>query len=344
MRLRRSDYSACLLARRALLGVLLRLVPALLAAACGCSVKSPAPVGSVVAEGTGEVSQSVESIEPQHPRNGSSAAPASPTPLGGFVTDLCLRLGERYDVSTRDISAGVLDLGPSGYAMVNGDVVRYGASLPKLLILVAAFEEEARDSLALDDETRSELVRMIRASSNEDAAALVSKLSLDAVIKVADSPRYGLHDPERGGLWTGKRYMVDEAPEVDPASGLTHTATVRQLLRFYSMLDHGLLVSGKASEEMRRIFVDPTVPLTPNMFAGALADRDVTMLRKWGQWEDFYGDSALIEGPNRRYVMTALLQSPQGEAFLRDFAVAVDDYFAEAVGDPTPWAADAQSS
>ena len=56
-----------------------------------------------------------------------------------------------------------------------------------------------------------------------------------------------------------------------------------------------------------------------------LAGRDVEIRRKWGSWEDWLHDTAVVTGPDRRYVLVALTHHPQGDAYLVDLAVAVDD-------------------
>ena len=57
----------------------------------------------------------------------------------------------------------------------------------------------------------------------------------------------------------------------------------------------------------------------------ALAGRRVTLLRKWGSYEDWLHDTAIIEGPNRRYVLVALTHHPRGDDYLEDLAREVDD-------------------
>ena len=58
-------------------------------------------------------------------------------------------------------------------AGVNPDVMLYAASLPKIAILLGAFVKIERGELPLNDETRAELTRMIRKSSNKDATAVL---------------------------------------------------------------------------------------------------------------------------------------------------------------------------
>ncbi|MGZ7039488.1 MAG: serine hydrolase, partial [Thermoanaerobaculia bacterium] len=49
------------------------------------------------------------------------------------------------------------------------------------------------------------------------------------------------------------------------------------------------------------------------------------ILRKWGSWEDWFHDTADIQGPGRHYVLVALTHHPRGDEYLSDLATAVDD-------------------
>ena len=100
---------------------------------------------------------------------------------------------------------------------------------------------------------------------------------------------------------------------------------MRQVLRFYQLLDRGLLVSPEASAKMRAIFLSPDIPADDHKFVRALAGRNLTILRKWGSWEDWLHDTALIEGPGRRYVLVGLTHHVNGDAYLEDLGREVDD-------------------
>jgi beta-lactamase class A len=136
----------------------------------------------------------------------------------------------------------------------------------------------------------------------------------------------GFYDAQRGGgIWVGKHYGPNSERIGDPVADHSHAATVRQLLRFYWLLDQERLVSPAASRQMRAIFLSPAIPHDPLKFVKGLEGRELTILRKWGSYEDWLHDSALIEGPKRRYVLVALTHHPQGDAYLEELARDVDD-------------------
>ena len=49
------------------------------------------------------------------------------------------------------------------------------------------------------------------------------------------------------------------------------------------------------------------------------------LFRKSGSWQNFHADSILVWGPERRYILVALTEDPDGEKILRDLALKVDN-------------------
>jgi beta-lactamase class A len=238
------------------------------------------------------------------------------------------QLREKYGMTTEQTAVGVLDLRDHRLAMIHPDRIEYAASVAKIGILLAYFQLHPEAATSLDAETQHELGLMIKASSNEMAAKHSRLLGLREIQKVLND--YGFYDANRGGgIWMGKHYGPNSERIGDPVADHSHAATVRQLLRFYWMLDTEQLVSPAASKKMREIFLSPDVPHDDLKFVKALADRNLVMLRKWGSYEDYLHDTALIEGPNRRYVLVALTHHVSGDNYLEDLARAVDDVMAK---------------
>jgi beta-lactamase class A len=176
----------------------------------------------------------------------------------------------------------------------------------------------------LDAPTRQEFGRMIKASDNEIAAKYSQQLGLKAIQGVLDAD--GFYDAQHGGgLWIGKHYNKAGERYVDPVGGHSHAATVRQLIRYYLMLEQGKLVSPAASKTMREIFASPDIAPLNDRFVKGLAGRDVQLIRKSGWWEDWSHDTAVVTGGGRHYIIVVLTHHPKGEAYLVDFAAAVDD-------------------
>ena len=110
----------------------------------------------------------------------------------------------------------------------------------------------------------------------------------------------------------------------------SHAATVRQLLRYYLMLEQGTLVSPAASRTMREIFASPDISHEELKFVKGLSGRNLQILRKSGTWEEWLHDTADITGRGRHYVLVALTHNPRGDEYLADLAVEVDDLMIKA--------------
>ena len=170
------------------------------------------------------------------------------------VEEIDARLRAKHGMATEQTAVGVLDLQQPRVAMIHPDRIEYAASVPKIGILLAYFHLHPRAATALDAETQHELGLMVKASSNEMAAKHSRAIGLREIQQILNG--YGFYDAARGGgLWVGKHYGPNSERIGDPVADHSHAATVRQLLRFYWLLDNGQLVSPAASKKMREIFL-----------------------------------------------------------------------------------------
>jgi beta-lactamase class A len=239
-------------------------------------------------------------------------------------------LRKSFDIEPDDTAVGLCDLRSEASAMLRADTPFYAASVPKIAILLAYFEMRPDTKAWLDDTTRHELGLMIKQSSNEMAAKYGELVGLKEIARVLQLPKYKLYDPEYGGgLWVGKHYSKGTERNPDPISGLSHAATVRQLLHYFLLLEANRLAGSKVSPVMREIFDSPDIPHTDNKFVAVLAGRDVHILRKSGTWDVWHGDVAVIEGEGRRYILAALVHHPKGEEYCIELARRIDDLMIE---------------
>ena len=210
-------------------------------------------------------------------------------------------------------------------AYINPNEMMYAASLPKIAILLGAFDRIAKGEMTLDDETHEKLALMIRNSSNQAATEILNEVGKSYLADLLQSPRYRLYDPERnGGLWVGKEYSKHGAWKRDPLHNLSHGATALQVARFYYMLQTGQLVSPEYSRQMKDILADPAIK---HKFVKGLESKHPKsrIYRKSGTWRQYHADSAIIEHDGRRYIAVALAKSPLGGKWLTDLIVAMDD-------------------
>jgi beta-lactamase class A len=218
------------------------------------------------------------------------------------------------------MSVGLVDLSnPKAprAALVNGDTMMYGASLPKLMILLAAFQGFEDGSLKDTAEVHRDLIEMIRRSDNLAASRVIGRIGLRKIEALASGRRYRFYDPQKGGIWLGGTYAHGGDKNPEPITALSHTATAYQLCRFYYLLAYGRLISPERSRQMLKILAFPDLP---GKFVSVLG-KDVPpnyLYRKSGEVRGFHADSILIWSGWRRYILVAMVEDPGGEKILKD--------------------------
>jgi beta-lactamase class A len=197
-------------------------------------------------------------------------------------------------------------------ASVNGDVMMYAASLPKIAVLLAVYESAAEGRLEIDKQIEEEVERMIRDSSNSAATDLMNRVGKEYIAQVLLKPRYRLYDPTRGGgLWVGKDYAKAGLWRRDPLHNLSHGATAMQVARFYYLLETENLVTPEYSREMKRVLGNTRLH---HKFVRVLEriNPAALLFRKSGTWRTHHSDSVLAERGDSGYIAVALSDSSQG--------------------------------
>ncbi|MDB6110374.1 MAG: hypothetical protein JWR69_2124 [Pedosphaera sp.] len=249
--------------------------------------------------------------------------PVDPT-LQSKLETIDTHLRADYGMAREQTSVGILDLRTLQLAMIHPDHMEYAASVPKVGILLAYFQLHPEAATNLNAQTRHELGLMAKASDNDMASKFSREMGLREIQAILNS--YHFYDQKQGGgIWVGKHYGKGGERIGDPLSDFSHAATVRQMLRFYLLLEQGKLVSPAASKTMQEIFASPDIPHDDIKFIKGLEGRDLQIIRKWGSWESWYHDTADITGPDRHYLLVALINHPKGDEYLVDLAKAVDD-------------------
>ena len=233
--------------------------------------------------------------------------------------------GATEDKNLSIVVVDITDLSDPRMAYINPNEMMYAASLPKIAILLGAFEKIAAGEMTLDDETLEKLKLMIRRSSNSAASEMLDRVGIDYLAELLQSPRYRLYDPEKGGgIWVGKEYGKAPARRRDPLHNLSHGATALQVARFYYLLETGQLVSPQLSQLMKAILAESEIE---HKFVKGLksVQPDSEIYRKSGTWGPYHSDSAIIEHDGRRYIAVALAKSRHGEKWLQKLIVALDE-------------------
>ncbi|MBN1350163.1 serine hydrolase [candidate division KSB1 bacterium] len=229
----------------------------------------------------------------------------------------------------KKMAVGLVDISDSThikFARVNGDVMMYAASLPKLAVLLAAAQSLEDNTLQPTHEILRDMRIMISKSDNGAATRMIDRLGFEYIQSVLTNPRYELYDPSRGGgLWVGKRYAKRGRRYPDPLMGLSHGASVTQICRFYYLLATGQLVNRGRSVQMLEILSDPEIH---HKFVNTLDNivPDAKLYRKSGTWANWHSDSVMVWGPVwRRYIAAALVEDPKGEKILRELIPVIEN-------------------
>ena len=213
-------------------------------------------------------------------------------------------------------------------AAINGDVMLYAASLPKIAIVLGAFVEAESGELELNSEVMDELNLMIRKSSNQAATSVLNRVGVEDLAKILQSPQLQLYDPEHnGGLWVGRPYGKGPAWKRDPLHQLSHGASAMQAARLYYLIITEQAVTHEHHQMIGEIFSKPAIQ---HKFVKGLRDKpDAEVFRKSGTWKQFHSDSGIITRPDLEYIVVVLADHEEGGEGLVELIVAIDDLMLE---------------
>jgi beta-lactamase class A len=196
---------------------------------------------------------------------------------------------------------------------------------------LGAFVKIERGEMPLNNETRAELTRMIRKSSNKDATAALNRVGIENLADILQSEKYRLYDPKHnGGMWVGRDYSRGPIWKRDPLHNISHGATAMQVARFYYLAVTGRLVSEQYFADLAEIMSKPGIQ---HKFVKSIkkSNPDAAFFyRKSGTWKAFHADSGVIADKEKgyRYIIVALMEHPEGADGLARFAAVVDETMA----------------
>ncbi|WMI69455.1 serine hydrolase [Mangrovimonas sp. YM274] len=230
-------------------------------------------------------------------------------------------------IESKKMSVGLVDLNnpeQPRFAFLNGDLMMYAASLPKIAVLLATQDALEKGELEETDDILNDMRLMISKSNNQATTRLIDRLGFEKIESVVRGPKYQLYQEDKGGgLWVGKRYAASGPTNRDPLKNLSHAASVTQVCRFYYMLLNGKLVTRERSKKMLDIMENPELH---HKFVNTL-DRiapNARLFRKSGTWQNWHADSILVWGEERKYILVALVENKFGEQIIRDLVVPVE--------------------
>ncbi len=204
----------------------------------------------------------------------------------------------------------------------------YAASLPKVAIVLGAFVEIDAGRMALDAETRKQLIDMVRVSSNPAATAILDKVGIQRLAEILQDPAHGkLYDPAYGGgLWVGKPYDKRPAWKRDPINHLSHGSSAMAAARFFYGASNGTLIDARHLPLLEEMFGNPRLK---HKFVKGLKQRPREIFRKSGTWRGHHSDAAMVVHPDGdAYLAVAITEVSQGgggERSLVEFIRQLDD-------------------
>ena len=232
-------------------------------------------------------------------------------------------------ITEKKMSVGVVDLSnPESvrFARINGNYMMYAASLPKIAILLAAMDAIEKGELKETIEVKKDMRLMISKSNNQASTRMIDRVGYKKIEEVMTHPKYAFYDEETGGgLWVGKRYGGGGNTNREPLKNLSHAASVTQVCRYYYLLANGKLVNEKRSKQMLDIMENPDLH---HKFVNTLDEiaPNARLFRKSGSWRTYHSDSVLVwgEDQNRRYILVALVDDPNGEQIIRNLVRPIE--------------------
>ena len=230
-------------------------------------------------------------------------------------------------VRANKMSIGIVDMSNVDrieYAGLNDEFMMYAASLPKIAILLAAMDAIENGELKDSKEVRKDMHLMISKSNNAASTRMIDRVGYEKIEQVLRSDQLKLYDEEGGGgLWVGKRYAAGGKRHPEPMKGLSHAATAKQVCSFYYQLAMGNLINPARSLEMLNIMKDPALHHKFVNTLDKIAPK-ADIYRKSGSWKNWHSDSVLVWGPDRKYILVALIDDSQGEQIVRDLVIPLE--------------------
>ncbi|MEN8123577.1 MAG: serine hydrolase [Bacteroidota bacterium] len=230
-------------------------------------------------------------------------------------------------VESKRMAIGIVDLQDVNhvkYAGLNEDNMMYAASLPKIAVLLSAVDAIENGELEETEKLKTDMRLMISKSDNSATTRIIDALGYEKIESVLRNTEHKLYDEKYGGgLWVGKRYASSGKRYPDPIKGLSHAASSIQVCSFYYQLVFGKLVNEERSAQMLEILKDPALK---HKFVNTLHKiaPEASVYRKSGSWKNYHSDSVLVWGPDRKYIMVALIEDPNGELIIRNLVVPLE--------------------
>jgi beta-lactamase class A len=268
------------------------------------------------------------------PNSAIATGPISGDTFGGLVPSgralnwLQQRVADLRSQSYRALNPGIffLDLETGNYLSLGGDKVLSTASIIKLPILIALFQDVDAGKISLDETLVMTRDLIVGGSGEMQDRPVNSKFSVletaNKMITISDNTATNLIIKRMGGIqvlnqrfrsWgLQKTAMRNWLPDLRG----TNTTTARELVKLLAMLDKQQLLSSRSQAQaldiLRRVKNRKLLPR--GLGQGA------TIAHKTGDIGFLLGDTGIIEMPTgKRYLAAVLVESPYDDPKAVDF-------------------------
>jgi beta-lactamase class A len=321
------------------------------------SVQFPSPqfsTGSVIVPTVNSAAPVSAIARPVAPPGAIAAVTAPTNPQSGVLPSgrsldwLQQRLENLKATTYSDLGTGVfiLDMDTGNYLSINGDKVYPTASIIKLPILVALFQDIDAGKIRLDETLTMTRDVIVGGSGEMQDMPRGSKFSLletaTKMIVISDNTATNMIIKRMGGLevlnqrfrsWgLQKTAMQNLLPDLRG----TNVTTPRELVQLLTMLDQQQLLSARSQAQvldiMRRVRNRTLLPVG--------LGRGATIAHKTGDIGFLLGDAGLIQMPSgKKYLAAVLVTSKYDDPSARDYIQDVSRIVYTYLSQPTTAAA-----
>jgi beta-lactamase class A len=225
-----------------------------------------------------------------------------------------LSMGDLYTGLTPGVF--MLDLDTGNTLNINGDVSFAAASMIKVPVLVAFFQEVDAGRIRLDEMLTLEEEDVASGSGEMQFHSVGTQYSAletaTLMIIISDNSATNILIRRMGGMevlnqrfrsWgLEKTVLRNLLPDLEG----TNTASPKELAGLMTMVSRGELISLRSRDRlldiMRRTYTDTLIP-------AGVGDREATIAHKTGDIGELVGDVGLVDMPNgKRYAITTLMK------------------------------------
>ncbi len=233
------------------------------------------------------------------------------------------RVAGELGIGDEQRAVGVADLANLRTAWIRPDAMfRSSGGVSGMGVALAYFANQPDAAASLDPEIAADMQRSLKLGDDAATGRIAAAVGGEKIREALASPALALYDPQTGGLWYGRD--GGGAPASGPAADLLEAASVRQCLRFFTLLEQGRAVSEPASAALREMMAAPALEWSNDGVVRGLNGRDVVLLRCGGRVDDWRCEAARVQHGRSAYLLACMARHARAEEYVATMAAEVD--------------------